>query len=214
MEKVHWNITNIITSLKWQQALLFFICVFNLILHWKENRKRNSCYVYTYSDNSVNFLYIAIMKSQLRVHGCMWFASYFQKKINYATFSFPNVQIERWLITLIIWELTNAENTMKNNWIYHNLWKPKDCISQIKQHQFSTTNTSLVVRASDCQSTSCNGPGFDPSMRRHSGIWGAADEAVLNIVRTKRKNYFTFCRALCQRWLKKNLIKNLLTLSL
>ncbi len=48
--------------------------------------------------------------------------------------------------------------------------------------------SSLVVRASDCQCTSCNGPGFDPSIRRHSGIWGAADEAVLNNVWTKRKN--------------------------
>jgi hypothetical protein len=48
--------------------------------------------------------------------------------------------------------------------------------------------SSLVVRASDCQCTSCNGPGFDPSIRRHSGIWGAADEAVLNIVRKKKKN--------------------------
>ncbi len=48
--------------------------------------------------------------------------------------------------------------------------------------------SSLVVRASDCQCTSCNGTGFDPSIRRHSGIWGAADEAVLNIVRTKQKN--------------------------
>ncbi len=47
--------------------------------------------------------------------------------------------------------------------------------------------SSLVVRASDCQCTSCNGPGFDPSIRRHSGIWGAADEAVLNIVRKKKK---------------------------
>ena len=47
--------------------------------------------------------------------------------------------------------------------------------------------SSLVVRASDCQCTSCNGPGFDTSIRRHSGIWGAADEAVLNIVRTIRK---------------------------
>jgi hypothetical protein len=46
--------------------------------------------------------------------------------------------------------------------------------------------SSLVVRASDCQCTSCNGPGFDPSIRRHSGIWGAADEAVLNIVRKKK----------------------------
>ncbi len=50
--------------------------------------------------------------------------------------------------------------------------------------------SSLVVRASasDCQCTSCNGTGFDPSIRRHSGIWGAADEAVLNIVWKKWKN--------------------------
>jgi hypothetical protein len=47
--------------------------------------------------------------------------------------------------------------------------------------------SSLVVRASDCHCTSCNGPGFDPSIRRHSGIWGAADEAVLNILRKKIK---------------------------
>jgi hypothetical protein len=33
-----------------------------------------------------------------------------------------------------------------------------------------TFMASLVVRASDCQCTSCNGPGFDPSIRRHSGI--------------------------------------------
>ncbi len=43
--------------------------------------------------------------------------------------------------------------------------------------------SSLMVRAPDCQCTSCNGPGFDPSIRRHSGIWGVADKAVLNIVR-------------------------------
>jgi len=47
--------------------------------------------------------------------------------------------------------------------------------------------SSLVVRASDCQCTSCNGPEFVPSIRRHSGICGAADEAVLNIVRKKKK---------------------------
>ncbi len=48
--------------------------------------------------------------------------------------------------------------------------------------------SSLVVRASDCQCTSCNGSGFDPSIRRHSGIWGAADVAVLNIVRKFKKS--------------------------
>ncbi len=52
--------------------------------------------------------------------------------------------------------------------------------------------SSLVVRASDCQCTMCNGPGFDPSIRRHSGSWGAADEAVPNIVRTKKSIGFLF----------------------
>ncbi len=47
--------------------------------------------------------------------------------------------------------------------------------------------SSLVVRASDCQCTSCKSPEFYPSIRRHSGIWGAADEAVLNIVRKQIK---------------------------
>ncbi len=46
---------------------------------------------------------------------------------------------------------------------------------------------SLVVRAFDCQCRSRNSPGFDPSIFRHSGIWGAADKAVLNTVH-RRKN--------------------------
>ncbi len=52
--------------------------------------------------------------------------------------------------------------------------------------------SSLVVRASDCQCTSCNGPGFGTgtSIRRHSGICGAADAAVLNLVRKKNKPAF------------------------
>ncbi len=48
--------------------------------------------------------------------------------------------------------------------------------------------SSQVVRASDSQCRSRNCPGFDPSILRHSGIWGAADEIVLNIVHKKRKN--------------------------
>jgi hypothetical protein len=43
--------------------------------------------------------------------------------------------------------------------------------------------SSLVVRASDRQCSSFNGPGFAPSIRRLSGIWEAAGEAVLNTVR-------------------------------
>ncbi len=46
---------------------------------------------------------------------------------------------------------------------------------------------SQVVRAADCQCRSRNSPGFDPSILRHSGIWGVADEAVLNTVHIKEK---------------------------
>ncbi len=46
--------------------------------------------------------------------------------------------------------------------------------------------SSRVVRASDSQCRSRNCPGFYPSILRHSGIWGAADEAVLNIVHKKK----------------------------
>jgi hypothetical protein len=44
-----------------------------------------------------------------------------------------------------------------------------------------------MVRASGCQCQSGNSPGLDPSILRHSGIWRAADEAVLNIAH-KNKN--------------------------
>jgi hypothetical protein len=40
--------------------------------------------------------------------------------------------------------------------------------------------SSWFVRASDCQCQSRNSPGFDLSILRNSGNWGAADAAVLN----------------------------------
>ncbi len=52
--------------------------------------------------------------------------------------------------------------------------------------------SSLVVRASDWQCTSWNGPGFATSIRRYSGILGAADEAVLkqyDLKKQNKKNY-------------------------
>ncbi len=55
--------------------------------------------------------------------------------------------------------------------------------SSLGDKEIIRMRSSLVVRASDCQGTSCNGPRFDPSIRRHSGIFGAADEAALNTVR-------------------------------
>ncbi len=45
--------------------------------------------------------------------------------------------------------------------------------------------SSRVVKTSDCQCRSRKSPGFNPSILRHSRIWGAADEAVLNNVRKK-----------------------------
>jgi hypothetical protein len=49
--------------------------------------------------------------------------------------------------------------------------------------------SSRVVRASDSQCRrSRNCPGFDPSILRHIGIGGVADEAVSNKVLKKFKN--------------------------
>ncbi len=45
--------------------------------------------------------------------------------------------------------------------------------------------SNRVVRASDSQCRSRNCPVFDPSILRHSGIGGVADETVLNIVHKK-----------------------------
>ncbi len=52
-----------------------------------------------------------------------------------------------------------------------------------------------VVTASDSQCRSRVCPGFDPSILRHSGIWGAADEAVLNILHKKiqKNSPIIFC---------------------
>jgi hypothetical protein len=62
-----------------------------------------------------------------------------------------------------------------------------------------------VVRASDILCRSRNCPGFDPSILRHSGIWGAANEAVLikvlqndNVNPPGKKNIA--CSRLCEIW--------------
>ncbi len=53
--------------------------------------------------------------------------------------------------------------------------------------------SNRVFGASDSQCLSRNCPGFDPSTLRHSRIWGAADEAVLNKVGTLKKYYAQYC---------------------
>jgi hypothetical protein len=42
--------------------------------------------------------------------------------------------------------------------------------------------------------------GFDPGILRHSGIWGAADEAVSNKVQYKKFPYLTVDLVLFKHW--------------
>jgi hypothetical protein len=51
-----------------------------------------------------------------------------------------------------------------------------------------------AVKASGCQCWSCNSPGFDLSILRHSGIWGAADESVLNKVKEEKNPKISPCK--------------------
>ncbi len=70
------------------------------------------------------------------------------------------------------------------------------CLCLMKIHRpFTVRNfyihwmrSSREVRASGCPFQSRNRPGFDPSILRLCGIWGATDEAVLNKVQKKEKN--------------------------
>ncbi len=62
----------------------------------------------------------------------------------------------------------------------------KEAILNVKTHsEFWVVQSEDEIEAS--KNIYCNGPGFDPSIRLHSGIWGAADEAVLHTVRKKIK---------------------------
>ncbi len=47
---------------------------------------------------------------------------------------------------------------------------------------FVLTLYSFAWELADCQFQSRNSPGLNPSILQYSGIWGAADEAVLNKV--------------------------------
>ncbi len=90
---------------------------------------------------------------------------------------------EQWWIPPYILPYTHQWNMNQRALLYIVLYAQHAVTSRFTDMMRS----SLAVRASGCQCTSCNGPGFDPSIRRHSGIWGAADETVLNKVWKKWK---------------------------
>ncbi len=61
-------------------------------------------------------------------------------------------------------------------------WDVADCVWDLARVWM---RSSRVARASDSECHSRNCPGFNPSILRHSGIWGAADETLLNTVHKK-----------------------------
>ncbi len=125
------------------------------------------------------------------IEGQKWFdqisSQWESQKNRFALIYFGKIQF----LPPCIWNLPFMSTASGHSWTFLLLRiQSLQCLKVINLTMSSSLRrmrSSLVVRASDCQSTSCNGPGFDPSIRRHSGIWGAADEAVLNIVWRKNK---------------------------
>ncbi len=60
--------------------------------------------------------------------------------------------------------------------------RASNCRKIFLEANFKGMRFSVMVRASDCHCQSRN----SPSIHRHSEIWGAADEAVLNTVHRKK----------------------------
>ncbi len=58
----------------------------------------------------------------------------------------------------------------------------RNCLRVDESYSRVWMRASRVVRASECQCRSRNSPRFNPGILRHTGFWGAADEAVLNNV--------------------------------
>ncbi len=61
-------------------------------------------------------------------------------------------------------------------------WDLAECGSDLAE---SGWDLAEWLRASACQCQSRNSSGFDPNILRHSGIWGAVDEALLKTVHLK-----------------------------
>ncbi len=75
----------------------------------------------------------------------------------------------------IMYRITSKTN---KNWIFFIMWM---------RSSREWMRSRRGVRASDCQSQSRTSPGFDPMILWHTGIGGAADEAVVNKLHKKLK---------------------------
>ncbi len=65
------------------------------------------------------------------------------------------------------------------------LWQPN---ALQERPAVSLRASGCQFRVSGCQCQSLNNLGFDPSILLHSGIWGLANEAVLNNINKKLEN--------------------------
>ncbi len=92
----------------------------------------------------------------------------------------------RWDLAECGWDLAEC------GWELAELWMRSGRVWMISRRVWIRSGrvwmrSCWVVWASDSQCRSRNWPGFDPSIHRHSGIWGAADETVLNKVLKNQK---------------------------
>jgi hypothetical protein len=76
------------------------------------------------------------------------------------------------------------QNQQSQNWLQLHMAKTgekyvKGIFLDFFMYLYMWMRSSRVVRASDCQCQSRNSPEA-PSILRHNGMWGAAEEAVLN----------------------------------
>ncbi len=102
----------------------------------------------------------------------------------------------KWDLAKCGWDLAKCGwDLAKRGW---DLAKSRMIFSQVRGYDLAKNGwdlaklrmrSSQVVTASGCQFQSCNSPGFDPSILRHSGIWGAAMKQcwITYIKRKKQK---------------------------
>ncbi len=99
---------------------------------------------------------------------------------------FTLIVMPKMVLTLCIISTKDLKNSCKGSCTPPYSIRHCACGIQWMKSSLLWMRSSLVVRASDCQWRSHNSPGFYPSILRHSGIWGVADEELLNTVHRKK----------------------------